>query len=169
MFLSTGGEANDAAIRLAKLHSGGFEIVALGGSYHGMTAGSQASTYAHGRRGYGPTMPGNFVVPGPNAYRCPIRHCSNCCDKTCLKVGFEAFDQWSSGAPAAVIAEPIQSTAGIIEPPQGYFPELHRLARERGLLLVLDEAQTGLGRVGANFAFEQDGVVPDILTLSNTL
>ena len=73
MFLSTGGEANEAALRLAKLHTGGHEVLAFAGSWHGMTAGAASSTYSAGRRGYGPALPGTMALPTPNAYRCPIR------------------------------------------------------------------------------------------------
>lgn len=169
MFLSTGAEANEAALRLVKLHTGGFEVVALNGSWHGMTAGAQSSTYASARKGYGPAMPGAFSLPAPNCYRCPLRHCRGACDRTCLEVGFELFDSWSVGQGAAVIVEPIQSAGGIIVPPDRYFRRLRELCDARALLLILDEAQTGLGRVGSNFAFEIEGVVPDILTLSKTL
>jgi 2,2-dialkylglycine decarboxylase (pyruvate) len=169
MFLNTGSESNEAAIRLAKLHTGRFEIAALHGSWHGMTAGSQSSTYASGRHGYGPAIPGTFALPAPNAYRCPIRHCVDTCDGACLEVGFELFDGWSAGAGAAVIVEPIQSANGIIVPPEGYLKRLKELCAARGMLLIFDEAQTGLGRVGSHFAFETEGVVPDILTLSKTL
>lgn len=169
MFLNTGAEANEAAIRLAKLHTGGFEIVALNGSWHGMTAGAQGSTYASARRGYGPSIPGNFSLPPPNCYRCPIRHCRDRCDMTCLEVGFEMYDSWSVGEGAAVIVEPVQSAGGIVVPPDGYFARLRLLCDARSLVLIYDEAQTGLGRVGANFGFELDGVAPDILTLSKTL
>ena len=88
---------------------------------------------------------------------------------TCLEVGFELVDSQRSGPPAAAIAEPILSTGGVIVPPPGYFPRLKQLCEARGMLLILDEAQTAFGRVGANFAFEQDGVVPDFLTVSKTL
>jgi 2,2-dialkylglycine decarboxylase (pyruvate) len=169
MFLSTGGEVNEAALKLAKLRTGGFEVVGLTGSWHGATGGAAASTYAAGRRGSGPPVPGTFALPAPNAYRCPIRHCTGTCDTTCLEVGFAQYDAQSVGKPAAVIAEPILSSGGVIEPPPGYFPKLKRMAAERGLLLILDEAQTAFGRVGANFACEQDGAVPDIITLSKTL
>jgi 2,2-dialkylglycine decarboxylase (pyruvate) len=169
MFLNTGSESNEAAIRLAKLHTGRFEIVALNGSWHGMTAGSQSSTYASARRGYGPAVPGTFVLPPPNAFRCPIRHCRDKCDATCLDVGFELFDGWSVGEGAAVIVEPIQSANGMIVPPEGYLKRLKQHCAARGMLLVFDEAQTGLGRVGTNFAFESEEVVPDFLTLSKTL
>ncbi len=169
LFLSTGGEANEAALRLAKLHTGGHEVLAFTGSWHGMTAGAASSTYSAGRRGYGPAMPGSMVLPTPNSYRCPVRHCADHCDLTCLDVGMELADAQSTGAPAAVIAEPILSVAGIVPLPEGYLASLHARCRERGMLLIVDEAQTGLGRVGRMFAFERDGVVPDILTLSKTL
>lgn len=169
MFLSTGGEVNEAALKLAKLKTGGFEVVGLTGSWHGATGGAASSTYAAGRHGSGPAAPGTFAMPAPYAYRCPIRHCAGTCDTTCLEVGFAAYDAQSVGRPAAVIAEPILSSGGIIEPPAGYFPKLKKMAADRGLLLILDEAQTAFGRVGANFACEQDGVTPDIITLSKTL
>jgi 2,2-dialkylglycine decarboxylase (pyruvate) len=169
MFLSTGGEANEAALRLAKLHTGGHEVLAFTGSWHGMTAGAASSTYSAGHRGYGPAMPGSMVLPTPNAYRCPIRHCRDRCDRTCLDVGMELADAQSTGAQAAVIAEPILSVGGIVPLPEGYLAALRQRCDERGMLLVLDEAQTGLGRTGKLFAFERDGVVPDVLTLSKTL
>lgn len=168
-FLSTGGESNEAALRLAKLATGRFEVAAYSNSWHGTTGGAASSTYNAGRKGYGPPMPGTFMLPAPNAFRCPIRHCREQCDKTCLDVGFAQFDSWSVGAGAAVIAEPVQSAGGMVVPPDGYFTRLKELCRERGMLLIFDEAQTGLGRIGANFAFEVEGVVPDILTLSKTL
>ena len=73
MLLSTGGEANEAAIRLAKLVTGKWEIVGFAQSWHGMTGGAAAATYKAGRRGIGPMMPGNFAIPAPNAYRPALR------------------------------------------------------------------------------------------------
>ncbi|GAA0916946.1 aspartate aminotransferase family protein [Virgisporangium aurantiacum] len=169
MFLSTGGEANEAALRLAKLTTGGYEVLAFAGSWHGMTAGASSSTYSAGRRGYGPGMPGTMALPAPNAYRCPIRHCRDRCDFTCLDTGMALADTMSTGAPAAVIAEPILSAGGIVPLPPGYLARLREHCDQRGMLMILDEAQTALGRVGAMYAFEQHDVVPDILTLSKTL
>jgi 2,2-dialkylglycine decarboxylase (pyruvate) len=119
MFVSTGSESNEAALRMAKLASGGFEVLALTGSWHGITSGASSSTYNGGRTGYGPSAPGTMALPGPNCYRCPIRHCRDKCDMTCLEVGFALYDSQSVGAPAAVMVEPIQSSAGIIVPPDG--------------------------------------------------
>jgi 2,2-dialkylglycine decarboxylase (pyruvate) len=169
MLVNTGSEANEVALRMAKLASGGHEVVGLTHSFHGLTGGAGAATYSVGRRGYGPGVPGNFAIPAPNAYRCPIRHCAGTCDCTCLEVGFELLDSQTAGQPAAAIAEPIISTGGVIVPPAGYFPRLKELCEARGMLLILDEAQTAFGRVGANFAFQQDGVVPDFLAVSKTL
>lgn len=169
LFLNTGSEANEAALRMAKLHTGGFEVVGLSASWHGMTAGANASTFIATRRGYGPTLPGTFSLPTPNCYRCPIQHCRDRCDFTCLDVGFELIDHQSVGAYAAAIAEPVLSAGGVIVPPEGYFQRLYDKCHERGMLLILDEAQTAFGRLGSTFAFEQLGIVPDILTLSKTL
>lgn len=169
MFLSTGGEVNEAALRMAKLVTGGFEVAAPTRSWHGMTSGSQSLTFAAGRHGHGPAQPGTFALPAPYAYRCPIRHCSERCDNTCLEAGFEQFDQQSVGAPAAVLIEPVLSAGGVIVPPPGYFTRLRQLCDERGMKLILDEAQTGFGRLGSMFGFEVYDVVPDFLTLSKTL
>ena len=169
LLVSTGGESNEAALRLAKLKTGGFEVIGFTGSWHGMTAGASSSTYSAGHKGYGPAMPGTMVLPAPNCYRCPIQHCQDRCDMTCLEVGVGLADSQSVGAYAAVIAEPVLSVGGIVPLPEGYLARLKRVCEERGMLLILDEAQTALGRVGANFAFEAEGVVPDVLTLSKTL
>jgi 2,2-dialkylglycine decarboxylase (pyruvate) len=134
-----------------------------------VTAGVSAHTYAAGRRGYGPATPGAFAIPAPYEYRCPIRHCDGNCDCSCLEAGFELFDQASVGAPAAVLAEPVLSAGGVIVPPPGYFTRMAELCDERGMHLVLDECQTGLGRLGSLYGFEAFDVVPDFLVLSKTL
>jgi 2,2-dialkylglycine decarboxylase (pyruvate) len=169
LFVSTGGESNEAAIKMAKLHTGGFEVVALGGSWHGAGGAAAAVSYASDRRGHGPPLPGVHLIPEPNAYRCPVRHCRDLCDMTCLDVGLALFDQQSVGAPAAMIAEPILSAGGVVVPPEGYFARLHEACRQRGLLLIVDEAQTAFGRLGEWFAIDRLGVVPDLLTVSKTL
>lgn len=168
--LSTGSEANEAALRLAKLVTGGWEVVSFSRSYHGVTQGSLSATYAAGRRGYGPTMPGNFSLPTPNTYRPDITGDDGELDwRRQLDLGFAAVDAASTGALAACIVEPIISAGGLLVPPPGYLAALQAKCRERGMLLIFDEAQTGLCRTGDWYAFEDEGVVPDILTLSKTL
>lgn len=144
-------------------------MVGFTGSWHGMTAGSQANTFSSTRRGYGPQIPGSFAIPAPYAYRCPIKHCQGTCDHSCLEVGMELVDKQSVGAYAAFIAEPILSAAGIIELTPDYMSKLMKLCRERGLLMIFDEAQTALGRTGYDFAFQHFEELPDFLTLSKTL
>ena len=169
IFLSTGGESIEVAVRMAKLHTGAFEVASLTRSWHGLTTGAASLTLTGGRKGYGPLMPGVFALPAPYAYRCPIRHCDGTCDCTCLEAGFDLFDQASVGAPAAVVAEPVLSAGGVIVPPPGYFARLMELCEEREMLLILDECQTGLGRLGRMYGFEVYGIVPDFLVLSKTL
>jgi len=168
MFLSTGGESIEVAVRMAKLSTGRFEVASLTRSWHGLTGGA-ALTLSAGRRGYGPTLPGSFALPAPYAYRCPVRACNGQCDCTCLEAGFELFDQASVGSPAALVAEPVLSAGGVIVPPPGYFARLLELCREREMLVVFDECQTGLGRLGTMYGFEAFDVLPDFLVLSKTL
>lgn len=169
IFLNTGSESNEVALRMAKLVTGGFEIIGFSGSWHGMTAGAQSYTYSKTRKGYGPAISGSLMIPAPYEYRCPIAHCKGSCDNTCLEVGMQLADQQSVGEYAALIAEPLLSAAGMIELKPNYVKRLKELCDERGLLLIFDEAQTALGRLGKTFAFEQYDVVPDFLTLSKTL
>lgn len=169
LFVNTGSESNEAALRLAKLATGGYEVAGLGGSWHGVTGAAAQASYASDRKGYGPKLPGGHALPEPNAYRCPIRHCRDRCDQSCLQVGLEQLDRASDGAGAAVIAEPVLSAGGVIVPPDGYFDALRAAAHDRGMLMVFDEAQTACGRLGARTAAEAIGVTPDILTMSKTI
>ncbi|MEE3101702.1 MAG: aminotransferase class III-fold pyridoxal phosphate-dependent enzyme, partial [Pseudomonadota bacterium] len=168
LLLTTGGEANDAALRLAKCATGKWEVVSFAQSWHGMTGAAAAATYSAGRKGYGPAMPGNYAIPAPNAYR-PRFGEDGPGWRELLASDFAAVDAMSTGALAAFIAEPILSSGGIIDLPEGYLTALKAECDARGMLLILDEAQTGVGRTGLMYAFERDGVVPDILTLSKTL
>jgi 2,2-dialkylglycine decarboxylase (pyruvate) len=170
LLLTTGAESNEAALRMAKLVTGGHEIVSFARSWHGMTLAAAGATYSAGRRGYGPVAPGNFAIAVPNPYRPDFTDAAGRLDwRRQLDHAFELFDAQSVGAPAACLVEPILSSGGVIEPPIGYLAALQHKCRERGMLLILDEAQTGLCRTGTWYAFQRDGVVPDIITLSKTL
>ena len=110
------------------------------------------------------------MIPAPNAYRPRFKTADGGNDwQTELDDAFALIDSQSTGNLAAFLAEPILSSGGILELPIGYLAALKRKCEERGMLLILDEAQTGIGRTGHMFAFERDGVTPDILTLSKTL
>lgn len=170
MFLSTGSEANEAAIKLAKHYTGKFEIVGLSLSWHGMTGASNGITYQTGRQNHGPMLPGNLMLPAPNAYRSIFRHPDGSYDwETELDYGFSLVDAASVGSLAAVILEPVLSCGGMLVLPDGYLRSLKKHCEKRGMLLIVDEAQTAIGRCGAMFGFESHGIVPDILSLSKTL
>jgi 4-aminobutyrate aminotransferase-like enzyme len=169
-FLNTGSESTEAAIKMAKLYTGKFEIVAFAASYHGLTSGSGSATYSAGRRKGGPVMPGQLAFPAPYAYRSPFRKSDGTYDwETEMDFAWSMIDRQSVGSLAAFIMEPILSTGGILDLPDGYLKRMEIECKKRGMLIIMDEAQTGVGRTGDMFAFQKDGVVPDILALSKTL
>lgn len=110
------------------------------------------------------------MLPSPDSYRSIFRHKDGSYDwKTELDYGWSLIDKASVGSLAAVIMEPILSSGGIITLPAGYMAAMKEHCHRRNMLLIVDEAQTGLGRCGDLFAINYEGVVPDILTLSKTL
>lgn len=169
-FLSTGSESTEAAIKMAKYYTGNFEIVAFAASYHGLTQGAGSATYSAGRRRGGPCMPGQLAFPAPYAYRSPFTTPDGSYDwQTEMDFSWAMIDRQSVGSLAAFILEPILSTGGILDFPEGYLRRLSDECKKRGMLMIMDEAQTGVGRTGEMFAFEHHGIVPDILALSKTL
>lgn len=169
-FLNTGSESTEAAIKMAKCYTGKFEIVAFAASYHGLTQGSGSATYSAGRKRGGPCTPGQLAFPAPYAYRSPFRKEDGSYDwETEMDYGWSMIDRQSVGSLAAFIMEPILSTGGILDLPDGYMQRMAAECKKRGMLIIMDEAQTGVGRTGQMFAFEKDGIVPDILALSKTL
>lgn len=169
LLLTTGAESNEAALRLAKLYTGRHEVVGFAQSWHGMTGGAASATYSAGRRGYGPAAVGSFAIPAPYPYRPRFERGGVYDWQAELDYAFDLVDRQSCGSLAAFIAEPILSSGGILELPPGYLVALKAKCVERGMLLILDEAQTGIGRTGLMFACQRDGVAPDIMTLSKTL
>lgn len=169
LLLSTGAESNEAALRMARLYTGGYEVVGFAQSWHGMTGGAASATYSAGRKGYGPMNVGGMAILAPNLYRPTFGDAATYDWEEELNYGFDLIDRQSTGKLAAFIAEPILSSGGILELPDGYLTALKHHCDKRGMMLVLDEAQTGLGRTGDMFAFLKDNIVPDFLTLSKTL
>jgi 4-aminobutyrate aminotransferase-like enzyme len=169
-FLSTGGESNEAAIKMAKTYTSKFEIVGIGASWHGVTAQALGAQYHFGRRGHGPLMPGMHMLPAPNAYRSVFRKVDGSYDwEAEMEYGWKMIDLQSCGSLAACIVECIQSSGGMHVLPPGYLKALKKQCEARGMLLIVDEAQTGVGRCGDFMAINHEDVVPDILTLSKTL
>lgn len=162
-FFSTGGsESNEFALRMARQHKKKPDVAYLENAYHGLTIGSLEVTASEKyRESAGRPLGANtYAVPNAYCYRCkhgPVATCKvECLDG--LAAAFDARPQ-----TAAVIAEPIQSVGGLA-PPQKWWDRFDRVRKERGILLVLDEVQTGLGRTGKMFAAEHYGLSPDIMT-----
>lgn len=168
-FLNTGSETTEAAIKMAKCYTGKFEIVAFTASYHGLTSGSGSATYSAGRKNGGPAMAGQLAFPAPYAYRSPFRNADGYDWETELEFGWSMIDSQTVGSLAAFIMEPILSTGGILVPPKGYLKRMAVECKKRNMLLIMDEAQTGVSRTGQMFAFQYEDIVPDILVLSKTL
>ncbi|MDF3847698.1 MULTISPECIES: aspartate aminotransferase family protein [Achromobacter] len=170
IFVNTGSESNEIALRMAKMHKSGFEILAIGGSWHGVTSGAGSVSYASDRKGYGVPPAGVFVMPEPNAYRPYIAGMdAEQSALACLEIGLKMFDMASAGRPAAIIVEPVISAGGVLVPPRSYMQALRQAADARGMLLIFDEAQTAFGRIGYRSGSEYFGITPDIMSVSKTL
>lgn len=163
-FATSGTEANEAAIKIARQYTGKYKIIARYTSYHGSTAGSIAATGDFRRWFVEPAgkIDGVLHAPEVNCYRCPMGHSYPSCGIACADYVSYMID--NDANVAAVIMEPIVGTNGVLVPPPEYLPKIAEQCKKRGVLLILDEVMTGWGRTGKWFASEHYGVVPDILT-----
>jgi 2,2-dialkylglycine decarboxylase (pyruvate) len=166
LFGESGADANEMAMTIARKFTGGYEIASPHVSFHGLSDATRAVTFAGWHAGHGQLTGGTYAIIAPYCYRCPLAQTFPKCEFACLKTSFELLDAQSTGRPAAVITEPLFSAGGVIEPPPGWLRRLKELCVERGMLLIVDEEQTGLGKLGAMFGFERDGIVPDIITVA---
>ncbi|MEO7329725.1 MAG: aminotransferase class III-fold pyridoxal phosphate-dependent enzyme [Minicystis sp.] len=163
-FATSGTEANEAAIKIARLYTGKHKIIARYTSYHGSTAGAVAATGDMRRWFIEPTgkIPGVVFAPETNCYRCPLGQTYPSCNTACADYISYMIDHEEN--VAAIILEPIVGTNGVLVPPPEYLPKLAEQAKKRGVLLIADEVMTGWGRTGKWFAVDHYGVTPDILT-----
>ena len=166
MFLTSGSDSNEAAMAIAKRFTGGYEFASPAVSFHGMSDSTRAVTFSGWHEGYGPYSPGHYPILAPYEYRCAYCKDRGGCDYTCLNTSFDLLDAQADGQLAGVITEPLFSAGGVIDLPDGWLRELKRKCEERGALLIVDEAQTGLAKLGSMWGFEHEGVVPDIFTIS---
>jgi 4-aminobutyrate aminotransferase len=170
-FGNSGTEAIEAAIKLARYHTGRGQFVAFVGAFHGRTMGSLALTASKStqQKGFFPVMPGVHHVPYAYCYRCAYGKSPDSCAVECVKtIETELF---RTKAPAedvaAIFVEPVQGEGGYVVPPRKFFDELRRLADRHGILLVADEVQSGMGRTGKMFASEHfETLQPDVMALA---
>src|SRR5438309_8116952 len=160
---SSGAEAVEAAVRLAKAATGRHEIMGFWGGFHGKTGGVLPLLSGSFKHGLGPLMPGAYSSPYASCARCAFDKTFPGCHWHCVDFLRQKIALETANDIAAILVEPIQGTAGNIVPPPGYLRALRALADEVGAVLICDEMITGFGRTGKMFAVEHDGVVPDIL------
>lgn len=168
----TGANATEAAIKLAKISTGRGEIISFQGGFHGSTAGAMAVTGSVGLKDRVPNqMPGVHFFPFPYCQRCPLGLDRATCSVNCATYLERTLGDSHSGMgkPAAVLVEVVQGEGGCIPAPREFMRRLREITREHGILLIVDEVQTGCGRTGTWFAFEQYGIEPDIITASKGL
>lgn len=168
LFFSTGTEANECAIGIAKLFTGKTAIAGFDRGYYGLSLAAKSLTSIFAGKHHldaAPPVPGSYRLLAPHCYRCPVRARYPECDLLCLETSAQAILADRDDL-AAIIVEPILSAGGMIVPPPGYLKQLKELAEKRQALLIVDEAQTGFGRTGKWFGIEHHGVVPDIMVVS---
>lgn len=168
-FTSSGTEANETAIAMARMATGHYEVVALRHSYSGRSALAMTLTGQSGWRLGMPGTPGVVHAMNAYCYRCPFGKTPDRCGLECAKDVEETIRTSTSGRVAALIAEPIQGVGGFITPPDAYFQEVAHIVRKYGGLFIADEVQTGFGRTGRAFGIDHSGVAPDLMTFAKGL
>ncbi len=162
---SSGAEAVESALRLAKSYTGKTEVIGFWGGFHGKTAGVLPLLGSNFKHALGPLMPGEYSTPYASCARCAFGKTFPSCEWHCVDFLRRKIELETTNDVAAIIVEPIQGTAGNIIPPPGYLRVLRALADKIGAVLIADEMLTGFGRTGTMFAVEHDAIVPDIMTI----
>jgi len=164
-FTNSGTEANEAAIMLARMATGSYEVVALRHAYSGGSQLAKAVTAQSAWRKGGVISVGVSHALNPYCYRCPLGMTYPDCGVACANDVENLIQTTTSGSIAAFIAEPIQGVGGFITPPPEYFKMVFTIVKKYGGLFISDEVQTGFGRTGKKwFGIEQWEVTPDIMT-----
>jgi 4-aminobutyrate aminotransferase len=167
-FGNSGTEATEAAIKLARYYTKRQNIIAFFGAFHGRSLGSLSLTASKGiqRRGFGPLMPGVYHAPFPNPYR--FNGSADQCAAECLAfISDQIFVHLCvPDEVAAIVVEPIQGEGGYVVPPPAFLQGLRELATQHGIVLVVDEVQSGMGRTGKMFASEHFGLKADVVNIA---
>jgi 2,2-dialkylglycine decarboxylase (pyruvate) len=168
LFLVSGSDSIEAAIDLARKATGGVDVIGLHAGLHGSTSYlTRSLSFNWDRRKHSVVAPATTAVLAPYCYRCPLGMTFPQCNIQCLDTSLELADANFTSRPAAFIGEPILSAGGVIVPPEGFYKHVQDACRQRDMLMILDEAQTGLGKTGKLFGFQHEaGVTPDIIALS---
>ncbi len=160
---SGGAEAVESALRLARNYTGRHEFISFWGAFHGKTMGALSLMGSNWKKGMGPLLPGVHQSPYADCYRCPLGSTYPTCGLACVELLRQTMK--NTGEIAAIIAEPVQGTAGNIVPPNDFLPAVAAIAHEHGALFIADEMITGVGRTGTFWGVDHSGVRPDIVTV----
>jgi 4-aminobutyrate aminotransferase len=167
-FTNSGTEAVEGAIKLARYATKRDKFVAFYGCFHGRTMGSLSLTASKStqRKGFGALLGGVEHIPYPYAYRCAHGHSADTCGTEILEqLEGQIFKRlFDPEEVAGIIIEPIQGEGGYVPAPDFFLQELQRICRRHGIMFIVDEVQSGMGRTGNWWACEKSGVEPDILT-----
>ncbi len=162
---SGGAEAMEAAFRLAKSATRRFEFIGFWGGFHGKTGGVLGLLGDNFKQHLGPFMPGLYVSPYANCYRCPLNLKYPDCGIACAEHLRDVIRHQTQGEIAAIVVEPMQGTAGNVIPPEGFLRAVQAIAKEHDALIIFDEILTGFGRTGKMWGCDHDGVVPDVMAI----
>jgi diaminobutyrate-2-oxoglutarate transaminase len=168
----TGADAVEAAIKLVKTATGKRSIFSFHGAYHGMTHGALSLTgNVSPKQSVANLMPDVHFLPYPYSYRCPFQQGGDLGAQTSSHYVQHVLDDPESGivSPAGMIMEIVQGEGGVIPAPNSWIDQIRSITQDRGIPLIIDEVQTGLGRTGKLFAFEHSGIVPDVVILSKAI
>jgi len=172
LLCNSGAEAVENAVKIARYATGRPGIIALQGGFHGrtlltMTLTAKVKPYKYG---FGPFAPEVYRMPNAYCYRCPFGLKYPSCETACADYLEEFFvGNVAPEQTAAVIAEPVQGEGGFITPPPEYFRKLQAICQKHGIVLIVDEIQSGMGRTGKLFAIEHWNVAPDIVTVAKSM
>jgi taurine--2-oxoglutarate transaminase len=169
LFTLGGADANEHAIKIARLVTGRPKIVCRYRSYHGATMGALSATGDPRRHPFEPGLPGIVRVLDPYCYRCPFGWTPDVCRRPCIDHVEEVIGYEDPSSIAAVLVEVVAGTNGAFAPPPEYMPRLREICDRHGILLIADEVLTGFGRTGKWFAIDHWGVVPDLLTMGKAI
>jgi 4-aminobutyrate aminotransferase-like enzyme len=162
---SSGAEAVESALRLAKCFTGKYEFVSFWGGFHGKTMGVLSLMGSDFKEKLGPMVPGSHIAPYPYCYRCPLKLKYPSCGMACIEMTRKQVKMNTAGSVAAFIVEPMQGSFGNIIPPKEFLPALKSIAKEVDALLIADEMITGFGRTGKFWGVNHSGIEPDIVTI----
>lgn len=168
-FTLGGSEANENAIKIARLVTGRDKIITRYRSYHGATMGSMTASGDPRRWAVEPGIPGVVRVFDPYCYRCPFGKTVDSCKRECVSHIEEVIQMEGPNQIAAIMVEGITGSNGLLVPPDDYYPKLRALCDKYGILLIDDEVMSGFGRTGKWLATQHYGIVPDIVTCAKGL